>query len=63
MRNTTMLKHLLIKYDILFTMDEGEYFKIVITDKSSHESEIIEGKTYSEILRKAYSYMLKHLSS
>ena len=56
-----MLKQLLIKYDILFTMNEEDYFRLVLTDKATHENEIIEGKNYSEVLRKCYSYMLKQI--
>jgi hypothetical protein len=57
-----MLKQLLIKYDILFTMNEEDYFKLVLTDKATHEQEIIEGKNYSEVVRKCYRNMLKQIA-
>jgi hypothetical protein len=61
MRNTTKLKQILSGYDMEFTMtDEGE-FKIFMTDKRSVEQPVymIEGKTYSGVLAKAYSIYLK----
>jgi hypothetical protein len=61
MRNTTKLKHLLSKYDIMITMPEEDFFRIAIIDKQTHVEQIIEGKNYSEVLRKAYSAMLKEI--
>ena len=59
MRNTTKLKTLLIKYTICLDRNEDEQFVLVLTDKQTNESELFVGKSYSTVLIKAYSYLLK----
>jgi len=61
MRNTTKLKHMLLKYTFTLDMDEDDFFKLVLTDKQTNHMQLIEGKSYSEVLSKGYSYFLKEL--
>ncbi len=63
MRNTTKLKSLLLKYTVSFDMDDDELFKLMLTDKRDFTSHLIEGKSYSVVLSKAYSYLLQKLKS
>ena len=61
MRNSTKLKILLQKYTVFLDLDSEEQFKLVLTDKGTNEMEQFEGKSYSMVLAKAYSYLLKVL--
>jgi hypothetical protein len=61
MRNTTKLKTLLIKYTISLDRNDDEQFILVLTDKQTNESELFEGKSYSIVLNKAYSHLLKQI--
>ncbi|MBP7389324.1 MAG: hypothetical protein KA841_02905 [Chitinophagales bacterium] len=61
MRNSTKLKILLQKYTVFLDLDSEEQFKLVLTDKGTNEMEQFEGKSYSMVLAKAYSYLLKAL--
>jgi hypothetical protein len=42
-------------------LDSEEQFKLVLTDKGTNDMEQFEGKSYSVVLAKAYSYLLKAL--
>ncbi len=42
-------------------MGDDEVFKLMLTDKQSNKSQLFEGKAYSIVLGKAYSYLLKEL--
>ncbi len=61
MRNTTKLKHILLKYDILLTMPDDSFFRMALIDKSTNEEKYLEGKNYSEVISKAYSTLLRSL--
>lgn len=61
MRNSTKLKILLQKYTISLDLDTDEQFKLILTDKATNEMEQFEGKSYSVVLSKAYSFLLKCL--
>ncbi|MCX6290812.1 MAG: hypothetical protein NT126_03520 [Bacteroidetes bacterium] len=61
MRNTTKLKTLLIKYTVSFDMGDDELFKLMLTDKQTNDGQLFEGKSYSIVLSKAYSYLLQQL--
>ena len=62
MRNTTKLKHLLLKYSLTFDMDDDGLFTLSICNKQTGELlNTIEGGSYSIVLNKAYSYFLKSL--
>ena len=63
MRNTTKLKTLLIKYTVSLDLGDDEQFKLILTDKQNNHSEIFEGKSYSIVISKAYSYLLKELKT
>lgn len=61
MRNTTKLKTLLMKYTVSFDMGDDEQFKLMLLDKQTNQSHLIEGPSYSIVLGKAYSIMLQEL--
>lgn len=61
MRNTTKLKILLQKYTVSFDMDEDETFVLLLTDKSNNNMQQFVGESYSAVLAKAYSYLLRAL--
>jgi len=42
-------------------MDDDEIFTLLLTDKNTNHSQQFEGKSYSLVLAKAYSYLLKSL--
>ena len=61
MRNTTKLKILLQKYTVSFDMNDDESFVLLLTDKSNNEMQEFEGSSYSTVIAKAYSYLLRTL--
>jgi hypothetical protein len=61
MRNTTKLKILLQKYTVTLNLDVDEVFHLRLTDKDKGTVKDIEGASYSIVLTKAYSYLLKVL--
>ena len=62
MRNTTKLKHLLLKYSLTFDMDDDGLFTLSICHKETGELlNTIEGSSYSIVLNKGYSFFLKCL--
>jgi hypothetical protein len=62
MRNTTKLKHLLLKYSLTFDMDDVGLFTLSICNKQTGELlNTIEGGSYSIVLNKAYGFFLKSL--
>lgn len=61
MRNATKLKILLQKYTVTLNLDVDEVFKLRLTDKNKGTVKDIEGASYSIVLAKAYSYLLKVL--
>ncbi|HLG34017.1 MAG TPA: hypothetical protein VI757_03995 [Bacteroidia bacterium] len=63
MRNSTKLKTLLLKYTISLDMGDDEIFKLLLTDKQTNEAQMFEGKSYSMVLGKAFSYLLKQLKA
>jgi hypothetical protein len=60
-RNTTKLKILLQKYTVSFDMNDDETFVLLLTDKSNNEMQEFEGASYSVVVAKAYSYLLRTL--
>jgi len=62
-RNTTMLKAVLLKYSILIEMDDDEMFTMQLKDKINKRTISIRGKQYSVIIRKAYSQLLRDLKN
>jgi hypothetical protein len=64
MRNTTKLKHLLIKYTATFNLEDEGLFQLMIQDKfNRNKSAIFEGKSYAIVLSQAYRYMLKEIKA
>ena len=61
MRNTTKLKTLLIKYTVSFNMDDDGLFVLLLTDKNTNNMQQFEAESYSKVLAKAYSWLLKKL--
>ena len=61
MRNTTKLKILLQKYTVSFDMTDDEIFVLILTDKNNNDMQEFEGKSYSTVVAKAYSYLLRSL--
>ena len=61
MRNTTKLKILLQKYTVSMDMNDDETFLLILTDKNNNNMQEFEGKSYSTVLAKAYSYLLRIL--
>jgi hypothetical protein len=62
MRNSTKLKLLLQRYSFHLDMNGDELFELMITDKKDNSGQQFEGKSYSAVLQKAYSYLLKKLN-
>lgn len=44
-----------------FDMDDDGRFFLRLTDKTTHQTSLIEGESYSKVLAKAYSFLLKDL--
>lgn len=63
MRNSTKLKILLQKYSITLERDDDEQFILLLTDKNTGKMEEFEGKSYSTVLSKAYSYLMRVLKN
>lgn len=61
MRATTKLKLLLIRYSVQLDLDEEEQMVLTLTDKVFGAHEHFKGKTYSVLIGKAYSFMLRTL--
>ena len=61
MRNTTKLKILLQKYRITLDMDVDGQFTMLLTDKDTGSVFELEGKSYSIVIAKAYSHLLRVL--
>ena len=59
MRNNTKLKLLLQKYTVTFERESDGLFVLLLTDKDTGRMKEFEGKSYSAVLGKAYSYLLR----
>jgi len=55
MRNATKLKGILRKSDIDISLSDDNIFTLVTIDKKTMKDETFTGKSFSEILTKAYS--------
>jgi hypothetical protein len=62
-RNTTKLKTLLQKYTVSIDLNEDETFVLVLTDKGNNDMHEFEGSSYSAVIAKAYSYLLRALKT
>ena len=63
MRNSTKLKTLLMKYSITLDLSDDETFRLMLTDKQTNEGQLFEGKSYSYVLSKAFSHLLKQIKA
>ncbi|MCX6351171.1 MAG: hypothetical protein NTX03_04830 [Bacteroidetes bacterium] len=63
MRNTTKLKTLLMKYVVSLEMNDAELWVLLLCDKDTNSMQEFEGKSYSAVISKAYSYLLKSLKN
>jgi len=63
MRNTTKLKLLLQKYTVTLERDNEEPFVLLLTDKNTGKMKEFSGKSYSIVLAKAHSYLLRILKN
>ena len=61
MRNSTKLKLLLEKYDLHFTQSDDGGFSVHVINKATSKTEIVQGKTTTEVLSKAFSVLMKNL--
>jgi len=61
MRNTTKLKHILQLYTVSLDMDEDDNFHLVLISKKNHSSSVFTGKSYSGVISKAFSSMMKDI--
>ena len=60
MRNTTKLKHILLKFSMSVDTDDEGIFKISLVDKfKNNDMHSFEGKSWSAVIAKAYSHLLK----
>jgi hypothetical protein len=59
MRNSTKLRNLLIRYTVTWDMDDGATYRLTLMDKVDHSTVQFEGTSYSALLGKAHSYMLR----
>jgi hypothetical protein len=61
MRNTTKLNHLLMLYDLTFSMDE--LLTLTIVHKSTGQAESFTDTAYAKVVQKAYSFMKKEVKN
>lgn len=63
MRNTTKLKQILLKYDLALSLEEENLLKLTLVDKSTGKIKDFEHSSYSHLIRKGYSHLLKSLKT
>jgi len=61
MRNSTKLKTILQLYTITLDMDDDETIHLTAINKRSDASETFINKTYSRVIGKVFSHMLKEM--
>ena len=61
MRNTTKLNHLLMLYDLTFSVDADGIVTLILLNKSNGSLDSFSDKTYGKVLNKAYSFMKKQM--
>ncbi len=61
MRNTTKLKHILMKYDVDLSMDDDGHMRMTLVDKQDGSMTTFEHSSYSTLITKSYSYLLKQV--
>jgi hypothetical protein len=63
MRNTTKLKQILLKYDLALSMEEETLMKLTLVDKATGKMISFELSSYSRLIDKGYSHLLKELKT
>jgi hypothetical protein len=63
MRNTTKLKHILLKYDLALSMEEENLLKLTLVDKITGSLASFEHSSYSHLISKCYSHFLKEIKT
>ncbi|MHB1278454.1 MAG: hypothetical protein ACYC1Q_08645 [Bacteroidia bacterium] len=61
MRNTTKLKSILYKYTVSFDLEDDSLFTMTLIDKAKGEGAEFQAKSYSTVISKAYSHLLREL--
>jgi len=61
MRNTTKLKAILLMYDLDLSMDEDSCMTLTLIDKRNGSIQAFSNASYSTLIAKAYSFMMKEL--
>lgn len=61
MRNTTKLKHILMKYDVDLSMDDDGHMRMTLIDKQDGSMIAFEHSSYSSLITKSYSHLLKQV--
>jgi hypothetical protein len=61
MRNTTKLKQILLKYDLALSLEEESLLRLTLVDKTTGSLQSFEHSSYSQLIAKAYSYLLRSL--
>ena len=52
-----------MKYSITLDLSDDETFRLMLTDKRTNEAQLFEAKSYSIVLRRAYSYLLMQVKA
>jgi hypothetical protein len=63
MRNTTKLKQILLKYDLALSLEEETLLKLTLVDKITGRMESFEHPSYSQLISKGYSHLMKALKT
>lgn len=63
MRNTTKLKQILLKYDLVLSMEEESLMKLTLVDKTTGRMKSFEHASYSQLISQGYGFLLKELKS
>jgi hypothetical protein len=63
MRNTTKLKQILLKYNLDLSMEEDGLLAMTLVDKITGQMVTFEHPSYSQLIGKGYSHLLKTLKT
>jgi hypothetical protein len=63
MRNTTKLKQILLRFDLALSLEEESLLKITLFDKLTGNTVSFEHGSYSHLISKCYSHLLKELKN
>ncbi|MBI1222428.1 MAG: hypothetical protein GC180_07485 [Bacteroidetes bacterium] len=63
MRSTTKLKLILLRYTVTLDINDEEQMILMLTDKVHGGHQTFSGQTYSVLVGKAYSWMMRELKS